>query len=329
MRTHVSQRQPMPGYPLIAALILAVLLALLLLFLPPLSSGQRIAVSSAVRGDMLVSTGWLERHLNDSGVVVLHIGGKRADYDSGHIPGARFLPWSDIVVSRDKLTNELPPAADLKRVFQQAGVGDQTRVILYGEHSGLMAARAYFTLDYLGHGERAALLDGGLEKWKAEKRTLSTETPAVTPANFTARILPELLVHLPQVQDLSWQAANEPSPAVVLIDARAPEEYSGEKPGDGVPRAGHIPGAVSLYWMKTLESKDDLQILPPYELRKLFQQVAQPGTRLVAYCRSGVQASYLYFTAKYLGYDVALYDGSFLEWSASDRTSVVRAEQQH
>ncbi len=40
-----------------------------------------------------------------------------------------------------------------------------------------------------------------------------------------------------------------------------------------------------------------------------------PGREVVTYCQTGVQASYLYFVARYLGYSPKLYDGSFIEWS--------------
>jgi thiosulfate/3-mercaptopyruvate sulfurtransferase len=284
------------------------------------------AVTGATREEMLVSTEWLARHLGDPSVVVLHVAQERAHYDAGHIPGARFLAFRDLVVTRDKVPNELPPAADLKRAFEQAGVGDDTRIVLYGERSGLLAARAYFTLDYLGH-DRAALLDGGLEKWKADARPLSQEAPMVKPATFTPRVRPELLVNLPQVRDLSWEAVNqEPSP-VTLLDARPADEYSGGKPHDGVPRSGHIPGALHLYWMDTLEGKDDLQLLPPYELRQLFQKGGVSTRRVVTYCTTGMQASFLYFAAKYAGFDAVLYDGSFLEWSNAADTPVAREEK--
>ena len=65
------------------------------------------------------------------------------------------------------------------------GIGDKSRVVIYGDMSGLFAARAYFALDYLGHGNRAALLDGGLEKWKAEHREVSTDVPAFKVGRLT------------------------------------------------------------------------------------------------------------------------------------------------
>lgn len=313
-----------PGSCPTLAMNLALPLILSLIVLPPRTVPQVPQPSAQVREHMLVSTKWLAGHLTDAAVVILHVARERADYDAGHIPGARFLAVDQITVTHDKISNELAPAEELKKVFASLGVGDRTQVVLYGERQGLWAARAWFTLDYLGHGDTAALLDGNIEKWRNEKRPLSKDAaPSIKPASFTPRVQPGVLVTLPVVRDLSWQAVNTASPTVVLVDARPPEQYRGEENASDTPRAGHIPGAVSLYWMTALESKEDPQMLPLAELRRLFQSAGiAPGRKTVSYCHSGVQASYAYFMAKYLGFDAALYDGSFQEWSNAGGTQV-------
>ena len=40
-----------------------------------------------------------------------------------------------------------------------------------------------------------------------------------------------------------------------------------------------------------------------------------PGDTVVAYCRTGMQASFAYFVARYLGYETRMYDASFMDWS--------------
>lgn len=117
------------------------------------------AAAPAVRSNMLVTTDWLDQHRSDPKLVVLHISGNRAAYDEGHIPGARFVAMSDLVVTRDGIPNELPATADLKKVIEGAGISDDSRIILYSDASVLPATRAYFTFDYLGHGDQAAMLD--------------------------------------------------------------------------------------------------------------------------------------------------------------------------
>jgi len=210
-------------------------IASVLFIVPFLAEGQgrtpQKEKPQAVRSEMIVSTAWLAGHLNDPKVVVLHVARERSHYDGGHIPGARFVGWGEITATRDGVPNELAPVADLQKLFERLGIGDDARIVLYGDNSGLSAARAYFTLDYLGHGAMTALLDGGLEKWKAERRAISTDSVDTKSARFTPRVRASAVTNLDVVRDLSWTATNLTSPNVALIDARPVDEYTGTKPG--------------------------------------------------------------------------------------------------
>ena len=266
------------------------------------------------RTEMLVTTAWLAEHLNDPGLVVLCIHSAPEFCSRGHIPGARPIRLADIAVTRDGVPNELPPVEDLRKVFAAAGVGNQSRVVLYGERSNLFAARAYFTLDYLGVAGHAALLDGGIEKWTAEHRPLSMETPKVKPASLAIALRPEILIETAALRDLTKQPE-----AVALVDARPAKEFTGEQLSEDVAKAGHIPGASSLFWMDMLVSRENPVLKPEAELRRMYAEAhAAPGRKLVTYCRTGMQSSFDYFVAKYLGYDPAMYDASFFEWSKQD-----------
>jgi thiosulfate/3-mercaptopyruvate sulfurtransferase len=263
---------------------------------------------------MLVTTAWLAEHLSNPDMVVLCIDSTPEFYSRGHIPGARQIKLGDIAVTRDGIPNELPPVEDLRKVFAEAGVSNQSRIVLYGERSNLFAARAYFTLDYLGVAERAALLDGGIEKWTAEHRPLSTETPQVKPAALTISLRPGILVDTAAMRTL----AKKPE-AVTLVDARPTKEFTGEQLSEDVASAGHIPGATSLFWMDMLVSRENPVLKPEAELRRMYAEAhAAPGRQLVTYCRTGMQSSFDYFVAKYLGYEPSMYDASFFEWSKKD-----------
>jgi thiosulfate/3-mercaptopyruvate sulfurtransferase len=289
------------------------------LFLLPIIA----SAAPALRSDMLVSTAWLSQHLNDPKVVILQVSRDRTAYDAGHIPGARFLALSEIVVTREGILNELPPAATLKSVFERAGVSDDSRVILYGDASVLPATRAYFTLDYLGH-ESTALLDGGLPKWKAESRQITTEAPNVMQGRLTPRPRPQVVIDVNAVKDLSFAATNAPTASPVLLDARTTAEFNGTTAANAeIPRPGHIPGAANVYWMQGQASKDDMSLLPEPSLRKLYESAGvTPDRPVITYCNTGMQASQSYFTLKYLGYDTHMYDGSFSEWSNVKDTAV-------
>jgi thiosulfate/3-mercaptopyruvate sulfurtransferase len=188
-------------------------------------------------------------------------------------------------------------------------------VVLYGERLNLFAARAYFTLDYLGVAGRAALLDGGLDKWTAEHRPLSTETPRVKPAALKISLHPGILIDTAALRTLT----EKKRASVALVDARPTKEFTGEQLSEDVTQAGHIPGASSLFWMNMLVSRENPVLKPEAELRHMYEQAhAVPGHQLVTYCRTGMQSSFDYFVAKYLGYDPSMYDASFFEWSKKD-----------
>ncbi len=289
----------------------AAVVALILVLITGVAAGK-----GPQPGDMLVQTGWLAAHLHDKDIVMLHVGVDRKTYDQGHIPGARFLALSDLAITRNGIPNELPEVAQLKSAFERAGVGDKSRVILYGDELGLFAARAYFTLDYLG--KTAALLDGGLEKWKSENREVSATAPAPPAAvTFTPRPNPELLADLAAVQTAVKGRK------LVIIDARPPAEYAGTTPGGGVKRAGHIPGAKNVFWVDNLVSRQNPILKPVTDIRTTYQAAGvTPANKVIVYCRSGVQAAHDYFTLKLTGFQPILYDGSFIEWNQQANTAV-------
>jgi thiosulfate/3-mercaptopyruvate sulfurtransferase len=282
-----------------------------------------------VRAQMLVTTDWLDKNLNHPNVIVIQVGREQKDYFAGHIPGARFLPLNVLVTTRNNNANELPPIDKLKTLFANLGVNHDSRVVLYGDNYNLLAARAYFTLDYLGWGDNAALLDGGLEKWKAEKRQLSTDVFEIKPGNFAPRVNPRVVAVRDVVRDVSWATANLDTPNYALIDARPNDEYTGAKADATLAKVGHIPGAVSIFWMdKHLVSKENPVLKPAQELRQIYEAAgATKDKKVVSYCRTGVQASHTYFVAKYLGYDVAMYDGSFSEWVTLEGAPVITGDK--
>jgi thiosulfate/3-mercaptopyruvate sulfurtransferase len=268
-----------------------------------------------LRSEMLVTTGWLAANLSEPDVIVLCINSTPEFYSKGHIPGARQIKLEDIAVTRDGIPNELPPVETLQRVFAAAGVSNSSRVVLYGERFNLLAARAYFTMDYLGVAARAAILDGGLEKWTTERRPLSTEIPQAKTTTLVVSPRSEILVDTKAMRELSQKKPG----SVTLVDARPTKEFTGEQRSEDVAKAGHIPGAKGLYWMDMLVSRQNPVLKPEAELRRMYSSLNTKSDQpLVTYCRTGMQSSFDYFVAKYLGYEPSMYDASFFEWSKKD-----------
>jgi thiosulfate/3-mercaptopyruvate sulfurtransferase len=271
------------------------------------------ASNGASHPELLVSTQWLADHLSDPHLVIVHIGHDRGDYEAAHIPGARFLPMDKFVSNQDPGAELLPPD-QLKQNLEAIGIADDSHVVYYAPDWDPMATRLFFTLDYLGHGDHAALLDGGMDQWLREKRPTSSEEPKITPGSLTVHVHPEIVAKMGSMTKL---VADKPGTAdMVIIDARPAKRY----------RAGHLPGAESMFWETALVSHDDALLRSPQDLRKQFEAAGVvQGKKLVSYCEVGLQASYTYFLARYLGYDATMYDGSYSEWSAA-KEPVVRGD---
>ena len=290
------------------------ILALLAMTQALLATAQNNA-EPKLRPEMLVTTAWLAEKLSEPDVIVLCINSTPEFYSKGHIPGARQIKLENIAVTRDGIPNELPPVEALQHVFEAAGVSNSSRVVLYSERLNLLAARAYFTLDYLGVAARVALLDGGLEKWTAERRPLSTEIPQSKTATLVVSPRPEILVDTKTMRELLQKKPG----SATLLDARPTKEFTGEQLSEDVAKAGHIPGAKGLYWMDMLVSRQNTVLKPEAELRRMYSELnAKADQPLVTYCRTGMQSSFDYFVAKYLVYDPSMYDASFFEWSKND-----------
>jgi thiosulfate/3-mercaptopyruvate sulfurtransferase len=267
------------------------------------------AFAQAPRSTLLISAADLAAALKNPDVVVLHVVDRESTYTDGHIPGARFVRYADFAVEGDRgLGSELPSADQLKRVFEAAGVSDNSRVVLYGNNS-VAAARAFFTLDAAGHAY-VALLDGGLNAWRAEKRDIETGPGrSTTRGSFTPK------VDASKLADADFIQKQVGSGSIALLDVRPDPEFLGTDGGmGGMHAVGHIDGARQLPWTTLVGS--DGRFLPAPELAAKLRDAGVTGDkRVVAYCMVGMRASVVYFVARYLGHDARLYDGSIVDWS--------------
>jgi thiosulfate/3-mercaptopyruvate sulfurtransferase len=265
------------------------------------------APAAAQDTGLVVSTAWLAEHLRDPKVVVLHVGPDTA-YARGHVPGARSLPYSAVNARVGTLSTELPAPEALRELFEGLGVGDSTRVVVYGDPAPV-ATRVLFTLDYLGH-TRFALLDGGLARWKAEGRAVATDAPpAATRGRLTVSPRSDV------VATAEWLEPRLANAGLSLLDTRTDVEYLGTGERYGVKSDGHLAGARQLQW-EQLFQPDGVTLRDRAELQRLYGERVRQGDTVVTYCLVGYRASATYFVARLLGYPVKLYDGSYQDWSA-------------
>ncbi len=284
---------------------LGILAAVALLAQPPSLQARQL--------DLLVEPGWLEAHIDDPDVVVLHVDTRREGYERGHVPGARFLDLGLLMWDGPGgLGAELRTPAEIDAALEAVGVRDGQRVVVYGA-SPLGAARAWMTLDVMGL-ERVSMLDGGWSGWERGGHPTSLEEPIPEPGSVTLRPREGAVV------DADWVAQRLQDAKVTLVDARPDDEYTGADGGmGGRLHAGHIPGAQQMYWEKLIESRSEPRLRDRTELERLFRATgAADGGTVVAYCMIGMRASFTYFAARLLGYDARFYDGSWHDWGARD-----------
>jgi thiosulfate/3-mercaptopyruvate sulfurtransferase len=272
-----------------------------------------LLATTLATGPRLVSTSWLAAHLHDPNLVVLHVG-SAATYAT-HIPGAQRTDLDELAVNAfgptmdaSKLITEMLPPDVLRAKLESYGISDNSTVVVYAANDTaiISATRVIFTLRVAGLGARAALLDGGLASWNAEKRSLTADVPHPSPGHIAATPVPSLVV------DADWVHTHLGRPQVVVIDARDRTFYDGSP--SGWPRKGHIAGARSLPYTEMFDSTSHYK--SPAALKVLFRQAgAAPGDTVVVYCHVGMQATAVLFAADQLGFPVRLYDGSFQDWA--------------
>jgi len=257
--------------------------------------------------ELLITPAQLREQIARGGVIVLHVG-ERADYNAGHIPGARFFPYDAVSRQNEGMMLELPPAAKLDSLFESLGVSDESHVVLYwGKDWYSPTTRVFLTLDYLGIGDRTSILNGGFAAWRSSGGQVTTDVPQVVRGSLTLRPKPDVIV------DARMVRAAIGDDRTVIIDARDHRFYTGAAEGMHV-REGHVPGARNIPFTALIDDSGEFR--PREQLETILDAAgAAAGKRIIGYCHIGQQATMVYFAGRLLGRDVHLYDGSWDEWS--------------
>lgn len=284
-----------------------------------LLAGHTVGAEPGEDFDSLVSTEWLSAHLEDADLVVLDCsvdlaprdeGGfrlvsGRERYELGHIPGAGFAELrGDLCDTTGAADFGAIANDDLAAALGALGVGDATRVVLYDRANSVWAARVWWMLRSIGHGQ-AAILDGGWKRWIRQGRPREKGPVTAAGRTLTVRPRPELVVGREQVLEAL------DADGVTLVDGLSARHFRGEV--TLYTRTGHLPGAINLPASELLDVTGRYR--PLDELREMVP--IDPGRRVITYCGSGAAASSVAFTLHRLGYaDVAVYLASMQEWAA-------------
>ena len=269
-----------------------------------------LAAPAAAQHALLLTPAQLAGQMQDPTLVLLHIG-EKASYDAAHIPGARFVDYRGGLHASGDLTLQMLPAGVLRDRLAALGISDDSRVVVYFADDWFTpATRVMLTLDYAGL-RSAAMLDGGIGAWKRAGNTVTADVPAPRTGTLAPLTLRSVVADADAVQASLGDAG------VAVVDARTSAFYDGTQTG-GRPGAehktGHIQGARSVPFNTLITSEGLLK--SQAELRSIFDAAGvKPGDTVIAYCHIGQQATGVVLAARLLGHKVALYDGSFEDWS--------------
>jgi len=270
---------------------------------------------SYVHPEVLVDTQWAEEHLKDPKVRIAEVDyDSKANYELGHIPGAVLFDWKNDI--NDPITRNVLSKESCQNLLQNAGINNDTTLLLYGDFNNWFAAFAFWVLKYYGYKD-VRLINGGRKKWLQEDRALTKDVPTYSKGNFAANEPDSnIRVFLDEVK----RAVS--APELKMVDVRSPKEFTGEilappeYPTEHAQRGGHIPGAVNIPWAQAVNDSDGT-FKSTDELKQLYESKGITSDKeIIAYCRIGERSSHTWFVLKYLlGYPrVKNYDGSWTEW---------------
>lgn len=274
----------------------------------------------------LVETEWLANRLADPNLRILDAsyfvpGGvepARKQYLESHILGANFFDINDVAEPGGSKEHTFPSAEVFARKVSALGIGNDHHVVVYDHLGGTCAAaRVWYMFRAFGH-ERVSILNGGRTKWVAENRAMSQEIPNVPAADFKVSAAPRL-------RSKADMRANIDAKAYQVLDARGQGRFEGTEPEprSGL-RSGHIPGSLNLPFLQLIDA-DAKTWKSPEVLRERFAAAGVDLSKpLTTTCGSGVSACALALGAHLIGKsDVAIYDGSWVEWGSEADVPVV------
>ncbi|WP_135551868.1 sulfurtransferase [Paenibacillus cymbidii] len=276
----------------------------------------------------IVSKRWLLARMFEPDIVIVdcrfQLGEREAGYEAyleAHIPGAVYLDLERDLsgpVGPFGGRQPLPDRDAFVQTVRKAGIGNDSRVVAYDDQGGAMAARFWWMLRYLGH-EAVFVLDEGFQSWQEAGFPVTADRKVVVPAYFEPRLRPDLVADVAQVQAKLHQQG------VVLIDSREAPRYRGEtEPIDAV--AGHIPGAVNLFWKDNIAADGTWKSAD--QLRERFAVYAEGAEEFIVYCGSGVTACSNVLALTEAGFNsVKLYAGSWSDWISYADNQIATGEE--
>jgi thiosulfate/3-mercaptopyruvate sulfurtransferase len=252
--------------------------------------------------DLLISSQDLYRKIKGQDNIILIDSRSFSEYRNGHVPGAVNidlfqLHWFDTTKRGIRDFNR-----QSRLLLSNIGIRKESNVVFYDNVSGISAARGVWLLLYFSH-EKVFMLDGGFEKWKAEKFPIEVKSNQLKYTQFKGKPNSKVIADADEVNK-SISKIN-----VTIVDARSREEYVGSDVR--ATRRGHIPSAVNIDWIRNIE-KDVFK--SKKKLSRIYSKIPK-NSHVITYCQGGYRAAHAFVALKILGYKkVKMYLGSWGEW---------------
>jgi thiosulfate/3-mercaptopyruvate sulfurtransferase len=274
--------------------------------------------------NLLVTAEQLEQNLAKPDWVVVDCR-KLEDYAKGHIPGAISFGKNCKEALRDATSRVFTSTSKYESLLGKAGIGNNTHVVFYGElKSKTMddSSVAFWLFEYLGHTDRAHVLNGGLEAWKKGNKKLDTQ-PVIKPAaTYKVNFAKNRIATTEEILKIARGQAK----GIQLIDSRNKKEYAGEDIRS--VRGGRIPNCtLNVPHEDTYDQEKDpatgkdksTGVLSYERVAKAYEKLDK-GKRTIAYCQTGSRSTLTYLEMRMLGFkDPSNYDDSWIIYGANEK----------
>lgn len=255
--------------------------------------------------DLIIEPQDLEDALGNDKLLIVDVS-QASTYEQVHVPGAVHINPAELVCGIPPAPGKLPDERALAALFSRIGYSPDKHIVVYDDEGGGWAGRFIWTLDIIGHTQYS-YLNGGIHAWYKEGHPV--ENTPVTNAPTAV----SLTLDLSARADLKQVLASLDDDNARIWDARSHEEYIGTKLSSA--RGGHIPGAVNLDWLNTMDPARNLRLQPMDKLQAMLEELdIKKGNSIITHCQSHHRSGLTYLIAKALGYTVRAYDGSWSEW---------------